>query len=284
MPLADDILVAYTDTLDVLDGLPVIPMVATGWHWWSRQGAPIRLPRVSWMLRSLTLWHIDRVLSGAEGVFHRRSALGIAGAGEANALSAVAEFRASLPSRSKALRIGVLVIATLVVAHLLATLLLQIGTHHLETNSQGTIANQLIGNTLGSLQLTFGSIGPAVDNLVDNLFKASPSGLGTASPAAIGVLVPDLVADSECLPPQAAAIQLVPTRRQHAGQHGGHMECAAVHGCLQPVAGDLCDAGCPCAERAAAGSRCITGDSDLVDHPFCFRRYRQHSHSRLLLS
>ncbi len=159
----------------------MIPMVATGWHWWSRQGAPIRLPRVSWMLRSLTLWHIDRVLSGAEGVFHRRSALGIAGAGEANALSAVAEFRASLPSRSKALRIGVLVIATLVVAHLLATLLLQIGTHHLETNSQGTIANQLIGNTLGSLQLTFGSIGPAVDNLVDNLFKASPSGLGTAA-------------------------------------------------------------------------------------------------------
>ena len=76
------------------------------------------------MLRSLTLWHIDRVLSGAERTFHRRSALGIAKAGEAEALGAVAEFRASLPSRSKALRIGVLVIAALVVAHLLAILLL----------------------------------------------------------------------------------------------------------------------------------------------------------------
>ena len=120
------LLVAYADTLDVLDRLPAMPMVATGWHWWSRPGAPIRLPRVSWMLRSLTLWHIDRVLSGAERMFHRRSALGIAGAGEADALGAVAEFRASLPSRSKALRIGVLVVAALVVARLLTTLLLHV--------------------------------------------------------------------------------------------------------------------------------------------------------------
>jgi hypothetical protein len=122
------LLVAYTDTLDVLDGLPAMPTVATGWHWWSRPGAPIRLPRVSWMLRSLTLWHIERVLSGAEQMFHRRSALGIAGAAEADALGAVAEFRASLPSRSKALRIGVLVAAALVVARLLTTLLLHVGT------------------------------------------------------------------------------------------------------------------------------------------------------------
>ncbi len=100
------LLAAYASTLDVLDGLPATPMIATRWHWWSRPSAPIRLPRISWMLRSLTLWHIDRVLSGAEQVFRRRSALGIAGADEADARVAVAEFRASLPSRSRVLRIG----------------------------------------------------------------------------------------------------------------------------------------------------------------------------------
>jgi hypothetical protein len=166
------LLVAYADTLDVVDGLPAMPMVATGKHWWSRPGAPIRLPRVSWMLRSLTLWHIDRVLSGAERMFHRRSALGIAAAGEAEALGAVAEFRASLPSRSKALRIGVLVIAALVLAHLLGKLLLHIAGP-VDTNAPGSLADQLLDNLLGGLQLTSSSIGPALDNL----FKASPGAL-----------------------------------------------------------------------------------------------------------
>jgi hypothetical protein len=105
------LLAAYADTLDVLDGLPVTPMVATRRDWWSRPSSPIRLPRISWMLRSLMLWHIDRVLSGAERAFRRRSALGIAEAGEAAALDAVTGFRASLPSRSRALRIGVVVVA-----------------------------------------------------------------------------------------------------------------------------------------------------------------------------
>lgn len=73
------LLVSFTDTLDVLDCLPAMPMVATGWHWWSRQGAPIHLPRVSWMLRSLTLWHIDRVLSGAEKMFTAGRRLGSRG-------------------------------------------------------------------------------------------------------------------------------------------------------------------------------------------------------------
>ena len=68
------LLAAYADTLDILDGLPMTPMVASRWHWWSRQRSPIRLPRISWMLRSLTLWHIDRVLSEAERAFRRRSA------------------------------------------------------------------------------------------------------------------------------------------------------------------------------------------------------------------
>jgi hypothetical protein len=96
------LLFAYADTLEIVEGLPSAPLVSTGWHLGSR---PIRLPRVRWMLHSLTVWHIDRVLSGAERMFHRRSALGIAGAGEADALGAVREFRGSLPSRSRALRL-----------------------------------------------------------------------------------------------------------------------------------------------------------------------------------
>jgi hypothetical protein len=171
------LLAAYTDTLDVLDGLPAMPAVATRWHWWSRPGAPIRLPRVSWMLRSLTLWHIDRVLSGAEKMFHRRSALGIAGAGEADALGAVAKFRASLPSRSKALRIAGLVIAALVGARLLTTLLLHVTPGHVDPNAPGSVANQLLDKMLSEFQLTSGSIGPAVDNV----FKASPDVLALAA-------------------------------------------------------------------------------------------------------
>lgn len=171
------LLVAYTDTLDVLDGLPAMPTVATGWHWWSRPGAPIRLPRVSWMLRSLTLWHIERVLSGAEKMFHRRSALGIAGAGEADALGAVAEFRASLPSRSKALRIVGLVAAALVVARLLTTFLLHVIPGHVDPKAPGSVANQLFDKLLSGFQLTSSSIGPAVDNV----FKASPGALAVAA-------------------------------------------------------------------------------------------------------
>ena len=166
------LLAAYASTLDVLDGLPVTPMVATRWHWWSRPSAPIRLPRISWMLRSLTLWHIDRVLTGAERIFRRRSALGIAGAGEADALDAVTEFRASLPSRSRVLHIGALVVAALVVAHVLATLLL-----HLNRNRVGAGVplsaniNQLLDSTLGALQLPSSSAGL----VLDALFKASPA-------------------------------------------------------------------------------------------------------------
>jgi hypothetical protein len=133
---------------------------------------------MSWMLRSLTLWHIDRVLTGAERIFRRRSALGIAGAGEADALDAVTEFRASLPSRSRVLRIGALVIAALVVAHVLATLLL-----HLNRNRVGAGVplsaniNQLLDSTLGALQLPSSSAGL----VLDALFKASPAVLAGAA-------------------------------------------------------------------------------------------------------
>jgi hypothetical protein len=171
------LLVSYADTLDVLDCLPAMPVVATGWHWWSRPGALMRLPRVSWMLRSLTLWHIDRMLSGAEKMFHRRSALGTAGAGEADALRAVAEFRASLPSRSKALRIGGLVVAALVVARLLTTFLLYVIPGHVDPEAPGSVTNQLFDKMLSGFQLTSSSIGPALDDV----FKAQPAVLALAA-------------------------------------------------------------------------------------------------------
>jgi len=195
------LLAAYASTLDVLDGLPVTPMVATRWHWWSRPSTPIRLPRISWMLRSLTLWHIDRVLTGAERIFRRRSALGIAGSDEADALDAVTEFRASLPSRSRVLRIGALAVAALVVAHVLATLLLHLNqnrvgasvpspaninwisfsaiTNQLLDRALGAMSNinQLLGSALGALQLPSSSAGL----VLDALFKASPAVLAAAA-------------------------------------------------------------------------------------------------------
>ena len=158
------LLLAYADTLDVIDGLPVTPMVATGWHWWSRPDAPIRLPRVRWMLRSLTLWHIERVLAGAERVFRRRTALGIAVAGEADALTAVTDFRASLPSRSRVLRVAVLAIAALVLARVVAVLLSHIGTHGRLTAP--TAAERLYDSTLSALLVpsSFSSAVTALSN------------------------------------------------------------------------------------------------------------------------
>ncbi len=153
------------------------------------------------MLRSLTLWHIDRVLTGAERIFRRRSALGIAGADEADALDAVTEFRASLPSRSRVLRIGALAVAALVVAHVLATLLLHLNqnragasvpspaninwisfsaiTNQLLDRALGAMSNinQLLGSALGALQLPSSSAGL----VLDALFKASPAVLAAAA-------------------------------------------------------------------------------------------------------
>jgi hypothetical protein len=114
------------------------------------------------MLRSLTLWHIERVLGGAERMFRRRTALGIAAAGEADALTAVTDFRASLPSRSRILRVAVLAIAALVLARVVATLLSHLGTHGALTAP--TAAERLYDNVLGAL-LSPSSLGSAVTAL-----------------------------------------------------------------------------------------------------------------------
>jgi hypothetical protein len=130
------------------------------------------------MLRSLTLWHIDRVLLAAEQALRRRSALGNAEAGEDEALNAVTEFRASLPSPSKVLRFGALAVAALVVAHVLAVLLLRLDRHHVGAGvplSAGI--NQLLDSTLSTLQLTAGSL----DQVIDALLKVSVSVLAASA-------------------------------------------------------------------------------------------------------
>jgi hypothetical protein len=130
------------------------------------------------MLCPLTLWHIDRVLLGAEGAFRRRSALGISEAGEDEALKAVTEFRASLPSPSKALRFGVLAVAVLVVAHVLAILLLHLAQHHVGANVPLSASiNQLLDSTLSTLQLTASSL----DQVIDALLKVSLSVLAVSA-------------------------------------------------------------------------------------------------------
>jgi hypothetical protein len=188
------LLAAYADTLDVVDGLAVTPMAATRWHRWSRQHSLIRLPRISWMLRSLMLWHIDRVLREAERAFRRRSAIKIAEAGEADALDAVANFRASLPSRSLASRFGMLAVAVLVLARVLVAVLVRLiqpyvgpGPQILRSRNISLLAHlhnllsrnvsQLLANMLGVLQPTAGSVG----GVLDALSKASPAVLGAAA-------------------------------------------------------------------------------------------------------
>jgi hypothetical protein len=165
------LLVAYNDTLGVIEDLPAAPLVATNWRS-SRSGVPVRLPRPSWMLDSLTLWHIDRVLAAVERALHRRVALGVAEADETDAVDAVAQFRASLPSRSKIFRISVLLLAALLVAHTLAGAL----PRRWGTVTQASVwapTARLFNSTLGALQPTAVSVGTAVNTVL------------TASPAVI---------------------------------------------------------------------------------------------------
>jgi hypothetical protein len=170
------LLKAYAGTLDAVDALPVIPMAASRWHWRpgpGRPGAPVRLPRVPWMLRSLTLWHIDRVLLAAEQALRRRSALGNAEEGDDEALHAVTEFRVSLPSPSKALRFSALAVAALVVS----ILLLRVAPHHVKAGIPlSAKINQLL-DTLSTLQLSASSL----DQVIDALLKASVSVLAASA-------------------------------------------------------------------------------------------------------
>lgn len=175
------LLAAYAGMLDTIDALPAFPMVASRWRRRSRLGRPgalVQLPRFSWMLRSLTLWHIDRVLRGAEQALRRRSALGTGRPGEDEALNAITEFRASLPARSKTLRLGALAVAVLVLAHILAALLVRLDQHHIGGGIPlSGMINQVLDSTLSTLQLTAGSL----DQVIDALLRVSLSVLAAAA-------------------------------------------------------------------------------------------------------
>lgn len=191
------LLAAYANTLDVIDGLAMTAMAATRWRSWSRRHSLIRLPRIPWMLRSLMLWHIDRVLREAERAFRRRLALKVAEAGEVDAVDAVANFRASLPSRSRASRIGMLAVTALIMAILLGLLIqhyagpapqvlqsshapLSLNTHQLRAEVHSLLSNvtQLLGNMLGALPAS-GPAGVVLDAL--SKAKASPKVLAAAA-------------------------------------------------------------------------------------------------------
>ena len=122
---------------------------------------------------------MDRVLVGAERAFHRRSALGIAAADEADALEAVTKFRASLPSRSRALRVGILAISTLILAHIL--LMLWLFWKPKGPSWMGS-AKQVVDSVLAAFQPDVNSVG----SLVNNSLKASPRSLLVAA-AVLGV-------------------------------------------------------------------------------------------------
>jgi hypothetical protein len=176
------LLVAYADSLDLVERLPAAPMVSTGWRWWLRPNRPIRLPRATWMLKPMLVWHIDRVLTGAARVFHRRVAIGIAGPAEADALDAIERFRSSLPPRSKLLRLGVFALATILLAQILGMLLPQ----HVATGVPlGRQTGQLFNATFGAFEPTAHSIASAAGGLT----KASPAALAAG-----------LLACSPCLP------------------------------------------------------------------------------------
>jgi hypothetical protein len=168
------LLVAYAETLDLVEHLPAAPMVSTGWRWWLRPNHPIRLPRVSWMLRPLLLWHIDRVLTGAARVLHRRAAIGIAGSAEAEALNAIEAFRSSLPPRSKALGLGMLAVATVLLAEVLVSLLPQHVAADVLLFKQTA---QLFNATFGSFELT----GHSLISVLSGLSNAPPAALATAT-------------------------------------------------------------------------------------------------------
>jgi hypothetical protein len=118
-----DLLRAYADTLEVVERLPAMTTVALKWPWRLRSSSPRRLPVGTLTVYTFSTRRADRVLAQVERALRRRSALRALLADEADALTAVSEFRASLPSRSWLLRASVLVVVSLVIARVLVALL-----------------------------------------------------------------------------------------------------------------------------------------------------------------
>jgi hypothetical protein len=163
------LLAAYSDTLDTVDRLRWAPLVAVWWSYRSPRRTPLRLPRPAFMLRSVTVRHMERVLGPLEGRLRRRVALGTATPEETDAMNAVAGFRASLPTVSWRLRVGLLALGTLVLSRVLAKLV----PNTLEVNfgfPGEADLNRLFDKTLAASQPTTGSVGSAIDSLFEASF------------------------------------------------------------------------------------------------------------------
>src|SRR5687767_12701338 len=70
------LLAAYAATLDLVDRVGPAPLVAIGRRWIAPMTGPLLLPRPAFMLRALTVRHMDAVLAGLERRCRRRAALG----------------------------------------------------------------------------------------------------------------------------------------------------------------------------------------------------------------
>lgn len=159
------LLAAYGETLDIIERLPPAPMVAVGWRPIPPLRRRLRLPRPRWMLRAFAVRHIDRVLAELERRYSRQAALAERPASESAEAKAIAAFRASLPPASWRLRVTALVLATLVVARLLGTML----PRRIEVipwlPGQDGIA-ELFNSTFGAFEPSTSSFSAALDDLV----------------------------------------------------------------------------------------------------------------------
>lgn len=113
------LLAAYATTLDLVDRVGPAPLVAVGRRWIAPMTGPLLLPRPAFMLRALTVRHMDAVLAALERRCRRRAALVSPPAWLAGEAAAVTDFRASLQPISWRLRVTGLVLAILVVARAL---------------------------------------------------------------------------------------------------------------------------------------------------------------------
>ena len=151
-------MVAYADTLDLVDRLGPAPLVAVGRRWvWPLRG-PLLLPRPACMLRVLTVRHIDGSLAAMERRYQRAAALGSAPPPEA---LAVAAFRASLPPIAWRLRLLGIVLLTLVVARVLGTLLPRVEFLPGLPRQEGV--TDLFNSTFGAFQPSTASVSAALD-------------------------------------------------------------------------------------------------------------------------
>ena len=166
------LLVAYAETLELVDRLGPAPLVAVGRRRIPPLRAPIRLPRPRWMLRALMVRHVEGVLSDLERRYRRAAALGVAPPPLVAEAKAVADFRASLPPSTWRLRVTALVLATLVVARVLGSLL----PRHVELigwlpGQEGV--TKLFNSTFSAVGLSTTSVSAALDSVLD----ASPAEL-----------------------------------------------------------------------------------------------------------